>query len=142
MLELPSLTIEEELGRAVWDSKKAKQATAGKVHFRVFRERDGVRDLSVDRLSYGGLDSLAKLHDLERSPQMFQGWAIVSVEHACQLNRAVKPDAIVPENIYHALIILPDATDEQEFIDAQTQHALNLAMAAHWQPRPQETLKK
>jgi hypothetical protein len=50
------------------------------------------------------------------------------------MERIVKPDPI-PNNRYHALIILPDA-EEQEFVDAQNEHALSLAMAAHWLPRP------
>jgi hypothetical protein len=33
------------------------------------------------------------------------------------------------------LIILPEA-EEQEFIEAQYAHALELAMAARWLPRP------
>ena len=41
----------------------------------------------------------------------------------------MQPDAIVPSNAYHALIILPEA-EEQEFIDAQNEHAVDLAMAA------------
>jgi hypothetical protein len=45
-----------------------------------------------------------------------------------------QPDAIVPSNAYHALIILPEA-EEQEFIDAQNEHAVDLAMAARWLPR-------
>ena len=65
MRELPPLAREEEVGRAVWDSKKARKAAAGSIHPKIFRENDGIRDLSVDRVSRDGLDDLSTLHDGE-----------------------------------------------------------------------------
>lgn len=135
MSELPPLTGKEEIGRAVWDSKKAKQAATGNIHWKIFREKDGVRDLSVDRVSYGGLATLAICHGEERTNQQFHGWAVVSVDRALRMGRSVQPDPIAPTNAYHALIILPEAA-EQEFVDAQYEHALDLAMAARWLARP------
>src|SRR5882672_7876007 len=139
MVQLPPLTKEEEVGRAVWDSKKARNAASGNIHPRIFREKDGVKDLSVDRVGHGALIDQAKLHDTERSGQTFQGWAVLSVQAASNMGRSVIPDPIEPDNPYHALIVLPDA-EKLEFIEAQQQHALNLAMAAHWLPRPVPTV--
>jgi hypothetical protein len=135
MIELPPLINTEEVGRAVWDSKKAKKAASGVIVPKIFREKDGTRELSVDRVSHGGLLELAGLHDGERSDQSFHGWASLSVERASAMNRKVEADPIRPQNPYHAFIILPDAENE-EFVEAQTQHALNLAMASRWLPRP------
>jgi hypothetical protein len=135
MVELPAFNQDEALGRAVWDSKKARTAAvSGNIHWRIFREKDGVKDLSVDRISHGGLAGLATLHDTEREGQKFHGWASISFSNAAKMDRVVKPDPIEPINPYHALIVLPEA-EAVEFIEAQYQHALNLAMSASWLPR-------
>jgi hypothetical protein len=93
MGELPPLALQEEVGRAVWDSKKAKRAATGNIHWKIFREKDGVSDLSVDRVSHGGLAELSALHDTERSGQDFQGWAALAVHRASQMRRTVRSDA-------------------------------------------------
>ncbi len=129
-----NIDVLENLGRGVFDSKKAKHASAGKIAPRIFRERDGICELSVDRLSIGDHTRLVEIHDQERLPQLFQGWAQVSLENAEKLSRKAVASPL-PSNPWHAEIILPDV-DATEFADMQDQHALNLAMAAVWIGRP------
>jgi len=101
---------------------------------RVFRERDGVRQLSVDCLTVADRQALAEHHDLQRPPQRLQGWAQLSVENASKMDRRVIA-APIAGNPWHAEIVLPE-TEPTEFADAQDQHALNLAMLSIWVERP------
>lgn len=122
---------EELLGRGVFDSRRARQARAGKIVPRIFRERDGVRELSVDRLSHADLVELAKLHNRQRAPQSLYGWAHLSAVDAAMDGRTIRPSPILPDNPFHAEIVLP-VNDELEISEEQDQHALNLAMSARW----------
>jgi hypothetical protein len=136
MIELPAEIDDcETLGRCVFDGKVHKAAQKGNFHPRVFIERDGIRDLSVDRLSFGGLEEIATYQDRQRG-RPCHGWAAVSAAVALQMNRQVKPDPVVPQNPYHALIVLPSADTPEEFVARQREHGVDLAMAAHWCPRP------
>jgi hypothetical protein len=125
---------QETLGRGIFDSRKAAQAGRGKIPPRAFRERIGIRELSVDRLAFGHHGEIAQIHDTERSGQQFYGWAKITVNDASGSGRKViaSPTGLNP---YHAEIILPEMVD----VDAdeeQNQHALSLAMRAVWLPRP------
>jgi hypothetical protein len=135
MIELP-ITVDgsEEVGRGIFDSKKAKHARAGNISPRVFRERDGIKELSVDRLSFGAHSELSEIHDKERPGQSFQRWAKLSVQDATKNGREIFARPIVPTNPYHAEIVLPESP-ELEFGEEQDQHALNLAMLSVWLPR-------
>jgi hypothetical protein len=129
-----SIADDESVGRGVFDTKKARQARSGKIAPRVFRERDGVLQISVDRLSLADRTRLAALHDIQRAPQILQGWAQISVENAVQMERHVIASPL-PTNPWHAEIVLP-TTDPNEAAEHQDQHALNLAMLAVWAERP------
>lgn len=118
----------------MFDSKKAKHARSGKVAPRVFRERDGVREISVDRLTIADSQVLIKHHDQQRAPQRLHGWAQLSLQDAMGMNRQVLA-APLDGNPWHAEIIIPE-TDPTELADAQDQHALNLAMRSSWLERP------
>jgi hypothetical protein len=136
MIELPqTIDAVEEIGRGIFDLKKARQACAGKIHPRVFREKDGFRELSVDRLSFGGHSEVSAAHDNEREGQSFYGWAALSANDACRNGRTIRAAPIVLTNPYHAEIVLPESS-EIDFVDEQDQHALSLAMLARWLPRP------
>jgi hypothetical protein len=137
MTDLPeTISDTEGLGRAIFDTQKAARAARdGAIHPNVFREKDGVRELSVDRLSYGSHLEIAKFHDRERGRTCL-GWGSVTGEIARQNGRSVNPDPIKPDNLFHALIVLPTLDDEAR--DTQQEHAVELATAATWVPRPPE----
>jgi hypothetical protein len=124
----------EMLGRGIFESDKAKAATKGKVPPKVFREKTGVREISVDRLSFGDEEIIASLHKNARSGQTFYGWAVVLSAHACELARTVIARPI-PTNKWHAEITLPPLTPGQE-LEEQKQHSLNLANHATWRASP------
>jgi hypothetical protein len=131
----PEIADPEALGRAVFDGKKARRAARdGQIAPRVFEEKAGVRELSVDRLSFGDHDQIAHVQDEERG-QPCLGWAWITAEHARKGNRKVLPDPVLPHKPYHANIILPEAP-EDEFLALQKEHATEMAMAAKWLPRP------
>jgi hypothetical protein len=136
VLPLPGVVDDDEdLGRAIFDSAKAnKAAKSGEFHPRVFIERHGEKDLSVGRLSFGDLEVIAAIQDKERGRHC-HGWAAVSAASARKAKRTVVPDKL-DNNPYHALIILPDAPTPEEFIAAQREHGIELALAAGWRPRP------
>jgi hypothetical protein len=125
----------EALGRGIFDSRKAKNARRGTILPGVFRERSGIHQLSVDRLSFGCHEEISSVHDMERPGQKFHGWAVISAESASQSGRTVVARPIEPQNPYHAEIVLPDMTG-LDADEEQDQHALNLAMMAKWLSRP------
>ena len=124
----------EDLRRAIFDSEKAKKAARkGTFHPRVFIERDGEKELSVDRLSFGDLEVIATIQDKERGRRCL-GWAAVSAASARKNGRAAVSDRL-DSNPYHALVILPEAPTTEEFVAAQREHGLELALAAQWRGR-------
>jgi hypothetical protein len=136
-MDVPDTVAPEEiLGRAVFESKKAKQAAAKNVPPKLFREKRGVRELSVDRLSFDGLPELAALHADERAPRKFHGWATVRCADALDMDREVVP-AETAANRWHAEIILPSLPEGEEAQDvAQKEHSVHLARRAGWRPWP------
>lgn len=125
----------ERLGRGIFDSRKAKKAASGTVVPGIFRERDGVREISVDRLSFGNHQALADLHSSERSGQGFHGWAELLKSEAATEGRTVVASPIIPANMFHAEIVLPGDL-KGDFDDDQNAHALALAMKATWLAKP------
>jgi hypothetical protein len=125
---------DETLGRAVFDSQKARRAARdGTIHPKVFREKDGVRELSVDRMSFGNHLPIANSHD-ELRQQKCLGWATVASRAAKRSGRTVFADPIKPANPYHAVVLLPELGEDPR--DAQHEHAVELATAAQWIERP------
>ncbi len=129
----------EELGRGVFSSQQARLSRQHGVPASVSRERDGHREISVDRLSLAPIDQAVKNGEAiarARGPnRTFYGWAVipaVDVRNAgCDVEAAPLADGANP---YHANIILPDAavTDSS----AQDQYAQRLAIKASWKERP------
>jgi hypothetical protein len=127
----------EQLGRAVFDTDKAKRAARdGQIAPRVFQEKLGVRELSVDRLSFGHHSEIAAFQDEARG-RACRGWAVVTAEIARRHDRDVQPQPL-PKNPYHGNIILP-LSPEDEALEAQKEHALELTVAAIWMERPSST---
>jgi hypothetical protein len=55
-----AITDNEELGRGVFSSQQARLSRQHGVPASVFRERDGHREISVDRLSVAPIDEAVK----------------------------------------------------------------------------------
>lgn len=123
----------EDLGRAVFDGRKARDASRGKIHPRIFKERNGVKSLSVDRLTIACIPQLVATHDSERADQNFHGWAVVSYPAATQMSRVVY-GLQTDSNPWHAEIQLC-ASEAELLEEEQTEHALNLANNASWRAK-------
>jgi hypothetical protein len=127
----------EELGRAIFDSKHVKHAKRGIVLPKVFLEKPGENEMSVDRLRYADLREAAATHTRLRTRDC-QGWAKLPLEQAALNGRQVRPDPIEPDRLYHAYILLPFAASikpEEAFV-IQNTHAVELAMKAAWLEAP------
>ena len=127
----------EKLGRALFDSKHVKGAARGIIPPKVFLERQGVNELSVDRLDYAALDEAANLQSRLRG-RTCGGWATLSLEATAANGRDVHPDPIHPDQLWHAYILLPFAAQiepDKAFI-IQNTHAVELAMNASWLQAP------
>lgn len=135
MTDLPDIISDEEvLGRAVFDGRKARRAARdGTISPKTFREKDGVRELSVDRLSFGNHLGIAQSHDDQREQQCL-GWATVSALVARGNGRTVLADPIIPTNVFHAIVLLPELGEDA--LETQQEHALELATVAKWLERP------
>lgn len=131
----------EELGRRVFSENVARRAARGRIRPSVFQERTGNRNLSVDRLTTAGSVGLAAVVEdakqaaasRQQPPNTFCGWAVVTAEAVISAG-CITEDSPLPNNRYHANIILPDSAMENE--DAQWEYATNLARGATWKPCP------
>lgn len=131
----------EKLGRRVFSSSQSKKAANGKVPLQIFLEV-GNRKISVDRLTTAPLTvtplnyitAEADEAGAKRYPsRSFYGWAVVDTEQVLA-NGCTLQASPLPNNPYHANIVLPDvATTNAE---AQRQYATALASIAKWKPRP------
>ena len=128
----------EELGRSVFSGSHSRRAARGKIPFQVFFE-EGNREISVVRLSLetdAEAAQNARMIAAQRDPpRNFYGWAVVIAESVSAAGYAVK-DSPLPDNQYHADIILPD--DAMENVEAQREYAIELAGMSQWRPRPLE----
>ena len=132
------VTETEELGRGVFSSQQARLSRQNSVPASVFRERDGHREISVDRLSLASVDQAVKNGDAiskTRGPnRTFYGWAVIPAidmrNIGCDVEAAPLADGTNP---YHANIILPEAAiaDSGE----QDQYTQRLAIKASWKDR-------
>jgi len=122
------------LGRAVFDSKHADRAKRGAIPPKVFQEKTGVRELSVDRLAHVEARAAAALQKKFRNRDC-RGWAVVQAAFASLNGRSVLADPILPDQPHHAHILLPQFTEDEAF-NTQKQHALELAMKAIWREAP------
>ena len=131
----------EKLGRRVFSSSQSKKAAKGKVQLQIFLEV-GNRKISVDRLTAAPITATplnyitaeADEAGMKRCPpRHFYGWAVVDKEQVLA-NGCTLQASPLPNNPYHANIVLPDvATTNAE---AQKQYATALASVAKWKPRP------
>ena len=127
----------ENLGRGVFSGRDAKKACRNSFPVSIFLEKEGVIEISVDRLDLAPHSVIAEIGDKiakERDEnRKFYGWAVVKAENACDKGRKVLPTP-TPKNPYHADIILPEEAKQDREI--QKQHALSLAENSKWLKRP------
>ena len=132
----------EELGRRVFSRSAARRAaSSGKIQPSIFLERAGVMKLSVDRLTFdeaaeGISQVVANAEQSAASrpqPNTFCGWAVVNAEAVIRAGCSVE-DAPLPNNRYHANIVLPDSALEND--EAQRGYAATLAGRAKWKGYP------
>ncbi len=131
----------EDLGRRVFSLSIARQAARNRVPRRVFEERPGTKELSVDRLTVAGdigiavivADALAAAASRPQPPNTFSGWAVVDAGKVRYAGCGVI-DSPTSTSPYHADIVLPDAA--MESADAQRQYATTLAGMSRWRPWP------
>jgi len=118
----------EECGRGIWDSSKAKDP----INAKVFRDRFGELEVSIDRLDTADLVALADLHDKARGGGRFKGWGVLT---AAQIRSASCEivEAPLPENPWHANIVFPEASKADE--DQWKQISVTLAAMARWRSK-------
>ena len=128
----------ETLGRGVFDSNKVNKK--GNVRPRAFLERQGEVNISVDRLDFAEPKEMATLGDTvalgRGADRRFYGWATLAAKDAASNGRQVVATPL-PDNSYHADIVLPDSTVANR--DEQIRHAQELADASRWRERPDST---
>ena len=107
--ELPPVIPTEKLGRRVFDGNKADRADKrGDIVPKIFREKDGVLSLSVDRLDHAPLQEMVRLgyeDARSRGRSGLRGWAALTAHDAAQNGRTVEFTPLL-ENRYHASIHL------------------------------------
>ena len=119
----------EELGRGISSRRNARRAERSKIPYHEFLPREGVTEISVDRLSVGSLKESTVIADA-RNPKFF-GWAVVIAEDAGRSGRKVAATPL-EGNPRHADIILPSAAKDR---DEQRRHAHELRDLSTWRPR-------
>ena len=131
----------EELGRRIFSRSTARDAAKNRVPFHLFLEKASVKELSVDRLTVAEPEGIAEVvadalqaaANRPSPPNTFSGWAVVNVEAVRETGCHVK-DSPLPNNRYHADIILPDTAMENK--EAQQGYATTLAGKAKWKAWP------
>ena len=113
-----------DLCDALHDLDQAKERA--RVPHHVFLEREGITEISVDRLDPAppaeAVASAARIAN-DRGAT-FYGWAVVVARNAGANGRHVRTSA-KPDNPYHADIVLPDLAAEDR--EEQKRHAQELA---------------
>ena len=132
---LKQIGLQEELGRGVFSSKNAKRAKRSRVPAHVFLEKLGESKISVDRLSAAPLEEVFTIAERVAAGRgaSFYGWAIVIAKRIRENRREVIATPL-PDNPYHAEILLPEGAAEDR--EEQQRHAQELADASRWQDRP------
>ena len=124
----------EDIGRRI--SRRADEyrvRRSNKSASKIFMPRKGEVRLSMDRLTIAPPGKISQIAaDTIRkttSDRQFLGWAVVSVQDVADNGGRVVASPI-PDNPYHADIILPD--DTANVADDQKTLAVELARLASW----------
>ena len=127
---------EDLLGRAIFSSGQARQASRGNINFNIFFYKDS-QSLSVDRFGFCSekeltqiQDKNAELRSAEGNKRSFYGWAEIETKSVRKNGLTVRA---IPEknNPYHAHINLPKNIHKDERIS----FAKQLATFSEWKPR-------
>ena len=123
MVDLGEVQPHESVGHDVARSTEAKARIYPSIRRAMLKNVGDGHEISVNRVSEA--ERLGKIADLvsiirqRQTPenQQFQGWAMLSVEEVSQEGFKVCADPApaigqMPENPYHALIILPEISVE------------------------------
>ena len=145
-IKVPEKTIrdDEMLGRSVFSGSAARRAYRGHIVRDVFLVRLEDDCVSVDRMDYAPVETMTSLAEArgERRGATFYGWATLIAGAArsgdVECRRTVEASPL-PENPYHANIVMAVLGVDVERRDIQKQHALALAKCAKWLPRPRST---
>jgi hypothetical protein len=131
MEALESIGETEELGRGISSSKAARRLRNSRARHYDFLPREGVVEISVDRLSVAGLKKATAIADTRDHVhgRTFYGWVVVVAREVAHEGRCVVASPL-EGNPYHADIILPKhaAEDRAE----QEHHAQELADSSYW----------
>lgn len=121
------------LGRAIFSSR---QGAKKRIKPNVFMEKDPSNPLSMDRFGFCSKKELIDIQDqnarkrsTQENKRSFYGWAEIKAVDVRKRERKIESNP-VPGNPYHATIILPTHTR-----DEQKAHALNLATLSKWYSR-------
>ena len=131
----------ELLGRGVFSSRQAKMCRSNDgMPALVFHEADGVRTLSVDRLSVApeeaAIENGERVAAARGEGRSFYGWALINAEPAAseECRAIVSPTWEVDgSNPYHADIVLPMSAVAVP--GEQDKFALRLAARSRWVAR-------
>ena len=125
---------EEPLGRSVFSSRNRDRARRGKTPHHVFLEREGIIEISVDRLNFAPGIEMSEIADRVAANRSatFYGWAVV-IEDLARANERGAIASPKPDNPYHADIVLPALAAEDR--EEQKRHAQELADASAWKER-------
>ena len=128
----------EELGRCVFSRSQRRNASKNRTPLEVFLEKEGEMRISVDRLSCAPeAEAIANARRVGKErdpPRNFYGWAVVSVEKVREVGCDATEFPPVPNNPYHADILLPDSSTNAR--EAQMHFASALAGKSTWRDCP------
>ena len=130
---LPSqVGADERIGRAVFNGSDAGKSSPRARFFK--KAFNGDRRMSVDRLSYGGMDELVHIHEREattrQSSSGFYGWWILRAGTVVHMGCDVE-SCPTTANRWHAEVVRRDNDG-----DMDTEYWYNMAISASWQSKP------
>lgn len=127
---LPPLDAREKIGRRIYNDRDFRRLQKGQPVPRLFKEKDGVSELSVDRLSHDSIRAVAEVASKGSASRggIFWGWAALSVSEAQNSGRIVLETPFL-DNPYHADIVIPLRGGDDDR-DIQFAHANQLAANA------------
>ena len=133
----------EELGRCVFSRSQRRRAAKNRTPLEVFLEKEGEVKISVDRLScapeadeptrekaWAPIANARRAGEERDPPRNFYGWSVVSVEKVQEAGCDATDSPILPDNPYHADILLPDSSTNAR--EAQMHFASILAGKSTW----------
>ena len=147
MSPLGPIQIDEDVGHDMTRSSESKARNADAIYDSMHQNINDSLEISVNRVSLaekrGEIDNLVNII-LQRGTsgkRRFQGWGMLSVKTLSDTGITVIADPAppignMPENPYHALVILPEPTRHDPETRDQYLRLLAELAAQNWKPRP------